>query len=123
MARRYLGWVIAPYEDEKEGYQLPYDASASPHPDDHSGEILDEKEKDKDLESYAGNSEAAGPVGQDIERIPTENEKPGTSQTNHHEVKFSSLDRDNPQNWGAGKKASVFFQIVLLTFTSQQLRV
>ena len=119
LARIYLGWKIAPYEDEKEGYQLPYDVSASPYPDDHSAEILDEMEKDKDLESNAVNSEAAGPAGQYIEHIPTTNEKPDTLQTNYHEVKFSPMDRDNPQNWGAGKKAFSFFQIILLTFTSQ----
>ena len=135
LARIYFGWKIAPYEDEREGYQLPYsaehpvgdlqvgashDVSHSPHPDDQSDEGSEEKEKDQDLESHAANSEAIGPAGRDIERIATEKEKHEDPQPDHYEVKFSPMDRDNPQNWGTGKKAFVFFQIILLTFTGKQ---
>jgi DHA1 family multidrug resistance protein-like MFS transporter len=136
LARAYLGWEISPYEDEQETYQLPQPEKQEPVPqaeaqrdldnDDGSDEgSSDDKDKDKDIESNAPGTEPRGSQShvdqsgdRDIERITTEKDHSG-EQPNFQEVGFSPMDRDNPQNWPAGKKAFVFFQICLLTFSSQ----
>ncbi|KAF1964756.1 cycloheximide resistance protein [Bimuria novae-zelandiae CBS 107.79] len=133
LARTYLGWKITPYEDEKEGYQLSQRQAAVPKDDargvaehdDSSDEGSEDKDKDRDLESNAVTSEVEGrhartvqPQERDIERVATEKDDHAAQpQPEFNEVGFSPMDRDNPQNWGAGKKAFVFFQICLLTFS------
>lgn len=137
LARAYLGWKITPYEDEKENYHVPQPEKQERISQDEAQQNMDstdasdggssnDKDKEKDLESNAPNTEITGPqshVGQhddrDIERVATEKDHHGGQQPDFQEVGFSPMDRDNPQNWSAGKKAFVFFQICLLTFSSK----
>lgn len=136
LARTYLGWTISPYEDEKENYQLQQaekqdsdPRAENPDPENGSdGDFPYDKENDKDLEINAAGTETQGQRRhsthsgeRDIERIQTEKEKHGREQPNAQEVRFSSMDRDNPHNWSTGKKAFVFFQICLLTFSGQSI--
>lgn len=135
LARLYLGWKIARYADEKEGY----DHSQPPAPeeplqnaveedlpgtngerdieqDDASDkEDNDDKEKiDKDLERD-GAYEPAEPVP-----VPQGEKSQPAPKHDPSEVKWAGpTDRDNPQNWSTGKKVFVFAQICLLTFSSQ----
>lgn len=136
LARTYLGWNIAPYEDEREGFKLPQaeekpnappaDVSHDAHHDSTSDDASD-KEKDKDLESNAPNGEAGGHVphagndgGRDVERIATEQEQhANTMQHTTTEVGFSQNDPDDPKNWSTLRKVFIFGQICLLTFTSK----
>ncbi|KAL5417234.1 hypothetical protein PMIN04_007817 [Paraphaeosphaeria minitans] len=134
LARTYLGWKVSPYEDEKDNYQLPEpekqelvpqtEAQRNIAPDDGSDKGSSHQEKDKDLESNVPNTELRGPQShtdhsgdRDIERIATERDNHGGKQPAFQEVGFSPMDRDNPQNWSTMKKALVFFQICLLTFS------
>lgn len=138
LARNYLGWKIAPYADEVEGYVLPQPEKQAPVPHADSQRTADHDEassnasdlKDKDLERDAANreeveqqpleeSERAVQGGEDIARIATEKDAEiPPANPNMNEVGFSQDDRDNPQNWGRWKKAFVFAQICLLTFSS-----
>lgn len=108
---------IAPYEDEKEGFALPYprakastalttnapSRAESPTRTPENGSDKDyEKE---DTEQDAENVAAAAPA--------VEAEDPNI-------VTWSGPnDQDNPQNWSSFKKLFTFGQICLLTFTSK----
>jgi len=128
LARAYLGWQIAPYEDEKEGYTLPRpgeqsavpqdDGSRKAGPEDASEDSSDEKEKNIDNSAADGGVTAQEPHAErDIERIATEKEPQHPPHPDLNEVGFSPADRDNPQNWSTRKKVFVFAQICLLTFS------
>ncbi|KAF2658041.1 cycloheximide resistance protein [Lophiostoma macrostomum CBS 122681] len=133
LARTYLGWTIAPYEDEKEGYSLQQPTSHAvalsvAHKDEADPDGISEKSsadpaqgKDSDIESSAMASTAPRQdenAIRDIERMATEKEEPpNTTQPNPNEVSFSPEDRDNPHNWSTGKKVFAFAQICLLTFS------
>jgi DHA1 family multidrug resistance protein-like MFS transporter len=138
LARTYLGWTIAPYEDEKEGYSLPQPSSQGAAPsatrkDEADPDGISEKSSSDEADLAKGknndieNSGVTGPApGQDehalrdIERMATEKEEPPNNSHSHaNEVAFGPDDRDNPHNWSTGKKVFVFAQICLLTFSSK----
>ena len=127
LARTYLGWQIAPYEDEKEGYKLPRPeeqatASRAEGKREVDPEKASEDSSDEEKKGNSVNGKPAGPEPQgdrDIERIATEREPQHPPQPDFNEVGFSPTDLDNPHNWSTGKKVFVFSQICLLTFSSE----
>lgn len=124
LARAYLGWTIAPYEDEKDSFQLPH---SNKHP--VNSQTLGQQRADSNVASIEHDKETGGssqesirhppPVERDIERVPTEKDEQGSQKPAFNEVAFTPTDRDNPLNWGTGKKVFVFSQICLLTFSSK----
>lgn len=125
LARAYLDWTIAPYEDEKDNFQLPH-----PEKNTVNSQTPAQQRADSNVASIEHDKETRGssqesirhqpPAERDIERVPTEKDEHGSQKPAFNEVAFTPSDRDNPHNWGTGKKVFVFSQICLLTFSSKQ---
>ena len=141
LARKFLGWTIALYEDEKEGYTVPRPSAqgavpqAAPRDETVPTEEVEEpseqesddglKDKENNIEGNTDtngqNATTGDPELRDIERAATEKESAPSNpaQPDFNEVAFSPDDRDNPQNWSSPRKAFAFVQICLLTFSSK----
>ncbi|PVH92357.1 putative MFS transporter [Periconia macrospinosa] len=125
LARAYLGWKIAPYEDEEDGFQLPQTKEQGTDPQantevTHSEEgsrhtsVEHNEEKRRSSEDSIHHEPH---TERDMERIATQKDEHASNQPLPNEVGFSPTDRDNPQNWSTKKKIFTFLQICLLTFS------
>lgn len=120
MARLFLHLKIKPYEDEKEGFALPQ-AQIKPSNVPSSAPSRDESphdDADTDVEKDVEKEGPADETARDsVDRRPV---APTPLQENPNIIGWNGPnDEDNPQNWSRGKKAFVFAQICLLTFSSK----
>jgi hypothetical protein len=114
--RIFLGRKIAPYTDEKEGFELSRSISKPQVP-------TPERDTDNDIEKddELDNSEEKENVSDnDIENSNSDQAAVEQIAAGVSVVEWiGPEDEDNPQNWSSGKKIFVFIQICLLTFSSK----
>lgn len=117
--RLFFGKKIAPYTDEKEGFELSRTISKpqAPPSDNNSSEAL-EGEKAAESDNEGGHELEKEKSHKDVE---DDAHHPGAAHANANSSVVEWIgpeDEDNPQNWSTLKKSFVFAQICLLTFSS-----
>lgn len=119
--RVFMGRKIAPYMDEREGFQLSRTISRPAHVPAPGTEATDVIEKDEESEVDQSEGEKDLPDQEaKLERNDTNPTGSPIGNSDHNVVEFTGPDdEDNPQNWSGKKKSFVFMQICLLTFSSK----
>lgn len=123
IGRLYLGLKIAPYEDERESYDLsrpPTQQTPAAAPPaaaaENGGEMTEPSDVEKDDPSEK-DSEGRETPEADVENAATAEPAPAKPKFDPNDVHWiGDHDRDNPQNWSTVRKTFVFAQICLLTF-------
>lgn len=117
--RVYFHREMAPFEDEKAGFDLRKVLSKpeSDGKDAKSPSRRSSSEVSRALAYTKYKSESSIEARQST--IRTTSVDVHQDNENVQIVGFGENDQDNPQNWSQWKKSWVYFQICLLTFTSE----
>jgi hypothetical protein len=131
IARLFFGAHIAPYEDEKEGFdyrqclpQHPAKSSAQQSTAVQSRDDSPSGEEEADLEKDHEKEDPEKDIERDGEEQVAGAHGPGLQCKSHADNPnivgwIGDNDQDNPQNWSSWKKLFTYAQICLLTFSSE----